>query len=141
MSYSLLTCFAETCDGQPEAAAGVDAAGLKATIERYNGFVKAGKDEDFGRPVRFMKKTIDTSGPMYLVEQKPRFATSLGSVVVDTSLHVLDKSGRPIPNLYAAGEVANAVHGDDSAPGANVGWGITSGKAVSDVIVKELAAK
>lgn len=123
------------------AAAGVDAAGLKATIERYNGFVKAGKDEDFGRPVRFMKKTIDTSGPMYLVEQKPRFATSLGSVVVDTSLHVLDKSGRPIPNLYAAGEVANAVHGDDSAPGANVGWGITSGKAVSDVIVKELAAK
>lgn len=123
------------------AAAGVDAAGLKATIERYNGFVKAGKDEDFGRPVRFMKKTIDTSGPIYLVEQKPRFATSLGSVVVDTSLHVLDKSGRPIPNLYAAGEVANAVHGDDSAPGANVGWGITSGKAVSDVIVKELAAK
>ncbi len=123
------------------AAAGVDAAGLKATIERYNGFVKAGKDEDFGRPVRFMKKTIDTSGPMYLVEQKPRFATSLGSVVVDTSLHVLDKSGRPIPNLYAAGEVANAVHGDDSAPGANVGWGITSGKAVSDVIVKALAAK
>lgn len=123
------------------AAAGVDAAGLKATIERYNGFVKAGKDEDFGRPVRFMKKTIDTSGPMYLVEQKPRFATSLGSVVVDTSLHVLDKAGHPIPNLYAAGEVANAVHGDDSAPGANVGWGITSGKAVSDVIVKELAAK
>lgn len=123
------------------AAAGVDAAGLKATIERYNGFVKAGKDEDFGRPVRFMKNTIDTSGPMYLVEQKPRFATSLGSVVVDTSLHVLDKAGHPIPNLYAAGEVANAVHGDDSAPGANVGWGITSGKAVSDVIVKELAAK
>ena len=123
------------------AAAGVDATGLKATIERYNGFVKAGKDEDFGRPVRFMKKTIDTSGPMYLVEQKPRFATSLGSVVVDTSLHVLDKAGRTIPNLYAAGEVANAVHGDDSAPGANVGWGITSGKAVSDVIVKELAAK
>ena len=122
-------------------AAGIDAAGLKATVERYNGFVKAGKDEDFSRPVRFMKKTIDTTGEFFIVEQKPRFATSLGSVVVDTSLHVLDKNGKPIPNLYAAGEVANAVHGDDSAPGANVGWGITSGKAVSDVIVKELEAK
>ena len=122
-------------------AAGIDAEGLKATIARYNGFVKAGKDDDFGRPVRFMKKTIDASGPMYIVEQKPRFATSLGSVVVDTSLHVLDKNGQPIPNLYAAGEVANAVHGDDSAPGANVGWGITSGKAVSDVIVRELRAE
>lgn len=106
-------------------AAGINAEGLKATIERYNGFVKAGKDDDFGRPVRFMKKTIDINGPIYIVEQKPRFATSLGSVVVDTSLHVLDRNGRPIPHLYAAGEVANAVYGDDSAPGTNVGRGIT----------------
>lgn len=120
------------------AAAGVNAENLKATIERYNGFVKAGKDDEFGRPVRFMKETVSAKGPYYIVEQKPRFATTMGSVVVDTSLHVLDKAGNPIPNLYAAGEVANAVHGDDSAPGANVGWGITSGKAVADVIVKEM---
>ena len=100
-----------------------------------------GKDEDFGRPVKFMKKQISPQGPYYLVEQKPRFATTMGSVVVDTSLHVLGKDGQPIPNLYAAGEIANAVHGDDSSPGANVGWGITSGKAVSDVIVKELNRK
>jgi len=100
--------------------------------------VKAGKDNEFGRPARFMKETVSAKGPYYIVEQKPRFATTMGSVVVDTSLHVLDKEGNPIPNLYAAGEVANAVHGDDSAPGANVGWGITSGKAVADVIVKEM---
>lgn len=120
------------------AAAGIDAKNLKATIERYNGFVKAGKDSDFGRPARFMKAEVSAKGPYYIVEQKPRFATTMGSVVVDTSLHVLDKAGNPIPNLYAAGEVANAVHGDDSAPGANVGWGVTSGKAVADVIVKEM---
>ena len=125
----------------PAAAAGVDANGLKQTIARYNGFVKNGRDEDFGRPVKFMKKQISPQGPYYLVEQKPRFATTMGSVVVDTSLHVLGKDGQPIPNLYAAGEIANAVHGDDSSPGANVGWGITSGKAVSDVIVKELNRK
>ena len=29
--------------------AGVDAEGLAATIERYNGFVADGVDEDFGR--------------------------------------------------------------------------------------------
>ncbi len=119
-------------------AAGVDAEALKETVKRYNGFVDAKKDEDFNRPVRFMKAKISDEGPYYLVEQAPRFATTLGGTVVDTSLHVLDKNGNPIPNLYAAGEIANSVHGDDSAPGANVGWGITSGKAVSDVIVKEL---
>ena len=56
-------------------------------------------------------------------------------------MEVLDKKGRIIPNLYAAGEVANAVHGDDSAPGANVAWGITSGKTVSDVIADKLGKK
>ncbi|MDL2060072.1 FAD-dependent oxidoreductase [Mesosutterella sp. AGMB02718] len=118
--------------------AGIDSRALEETVSRYNSFVKNGKDEDFSRPVRFMKKTISGKGPYYIVEQKPRFATTMGGVVLDTSLHVLDKAGRPIPHLYAAGEVGNSVHGTDSAPGANVGWGITSGKSVSDVIVKEI---
>lgn len=123
------------------AAAGIDGKALAETAARYNRFVAAQQDDDFHRPVRFMKAPISAEGPYYIVEQAPRFATTMGGAVVDTSLHVLDKQGKPIPNLYAAGEVANSVHGDDSAPGANVGWGITSGKAVSDVIVKELAEK
>lgn len=121
--------------------AGINAENLKKTISRYNEFVKAGKDEDFNRPVRFMKKTIDTDGEFFIVEQKPRFATTLGGVVVTTNLEVKDKNGNVIPGLYAAGEIANSVHGDDSAPGANVGWGATSGKAVSDVIADRLLAK
>lgn len=118
--------------------AGIDAAALRETVKKYNSYVKNGKDLDFNRPPKFMKKTIDENGPFYIVEQKPRFATTLGGVVVTTRMEVLDKAGRVIPNLYAAGEVANAVHGDDSAPGANVAWGITSGKTVSDVIADSL---
>lgn len=118
--------------------AGIDAAALRETVRKYNSYVKAGKDLEFGRQPKFMKKTIDENGPFYIVEQKPRFATTLGGVVVTTRMEVLDKAGKPIPHLYAAGEVANAVHGDDSAPGANVAWGITSGKAVSDVIAERL---
>ena len=121
--------------------AGINAENLKKTISRYNEFVKAGKDEDFNRPVRFMKKTIDTDGEFFIVEQKPRFVTTLGGVVVTSNLEVKDKNGNVIPGLYAAGEIANSVHGDDSAPGANVGWGATSGKAVSDVIADRLLAK
>lgn len=58
-------------------AAGMDAGALQNTINRYNGFVKAGKDEDFGRSADYMKEAIG-SGPYYLVEQKPRFATTMG---------------------------------------------------------------
>lgn len=119
-------------------AAGVNATNLKKTVERYNQFVKAGKDEDFNRPVAFMKATISEKGPYYIVEQKPRFATTMGSVVVDEHLQVLDAQKKPIPGLYAAGEIVNAVHGDDSSPGMNVAWGFTSGKVVSESIIRAL---
>ena len=121
--------------------AGIDAKNLRETIKRYNGYVKSGKDLEFDRPARFMKKTVDADGEFYIVEQKPRFATTLGGVVVTTKLEVKDTKGNVIPGLYAAGEMVNSVHGDDSTPGANVGWGITSGKAVSDVIADAIQKK
>ena len=101
-------------------------------LERYNGFVRAKKDEDFGRPVKFMVREAKTTGAYYIVEQKPRFATTMGSVVVDDHLRVLGASGKPIRGLYAAGEVINAMHGDDSSPGMNISWAFTSGKLSSE---------
>jgi fumarate reductase flavoprotein subunit len=120
------------------ATAGIDAKNLRETVRRYNEYVLAKDDKEFHRPVKFMNKTIDADGEFYIVEQKPRFATTMGGVKVTTHMEVLDKNGNAIPNLYAAGEVANGVHGDDSAPGANVAWGITTGKTVSDVIADKL---
>lgn len=116
--------------------AGINADNLVDTVKRYNGFVKTGKDEDFGRKPANMKAEISSKGPYYIVEQKPRFATTMGSVQLSKTLQVLDKHGKPIPNLYAAGEVANCVHGDDSAPAANVAWVATSAKLASDSAVK-----
>ena len=113
--------------------AGMDAAALAATVERYNGFVRSGVDEDFGRPADYMAMEIG-SGPYYLVEQKPRFATTMGGLVVNTSLQVLDASGEAIPCLYAAGEVVGGVMGDDSPSGANNGWAVTSGKLAAEAI-------
>lgn len=118
------------------AHAGVNAAELKKTVARYNELVKLGKDEDFGRPTAFMKATISEEGPFYIVEQKPRFATTMGSLVVNEKLQVLNKSGKVIPGLYAAGEIINAVHGDDSSPGMNISWAFTSGKTVSESMLK-----
>ena len=128
------------------AAAGIDGSTLEKTVARYNELVKLGKDEDFGRPAAFMKAAISSEGPYYIVEQKPRFATTMGSVIVDENLQVLNQEGKPIPDgqqgsagqKNAAGEIVNAVHGDDSSPGMNVAWGFTSGKVASESILKAL---
>lgn len=55
---------------------------------------------------------------------------------MNDKLQVTDTAGKPIAGLYAAGEVVNSVHGDDSAPAANVGWAATSVKTASDNAVK-----
>ena len=115
------------------AAAGIDAEALKATVARYNGFVAAGVDEDFGRAADYLKMPIG-DGPYYIIEQKPRFATTMGGLVVNTSMQVLDGSGNPIAGLYAAGENCGQVMGDDSPSGANNAWAITSGKLAADAI-------
>lgn len=111
--------------------AGVDGANLAETVARFNQFVAIGVDEDFGRSAEFMKMPLSTA-PYYIVEQKPRFATTLGGVLINTSLEVLSESGSVIENLYAAGEVVGGIMGNDSPPGANVGWALTSGRLAGD---------
>lgn len=34
----------------------------------------------------------------------------MGGLKIDTGAHVLDKDGKQIPGLYAAGEVAGGIH-------------------------------
>lgn len=120
--------------------AGVNAENLKATVARYNGFVKAKKDADFDRPAKYMNAEISAEGPYYIVEQKPRFATTMGGVCTDDKLNIVKTNGQVIPNLYAAGELVGGVMGDDSPAGANVGWALTSGKFAADRIAEAIKA-
>lgn len=122
------------------AKAGINADELKQTIAKYNGFVKAKKDADFDRPVQYMKAEISADGPYYIVEQKPRFATTMGGVCTDDHLNLIREDGSVIANLYGAGELVGGVMGDDSPAGANVGWCLTSGRVAADAIAEAIKA-
>ena len=126
----------ETIEEAAEAA-GVDPDALAETIETYNGYVEAGEDAEFGRSADYMTMPVG-DGPYYLVEQKPRFATTMGGLVIDEELHVINKDGAVIGGLYAAGEVVGGVMGDDSPSGANNGWAVTSGKLAAESIAAAL---
>lgn len=111
---------------------GMDPAVLQATVDDYNAGVEAGTDE-FGRSGDYLKTKIG-EGPYYLVEQKPRYATTMGGLVVNTSLQVQNVDGETIDGLYAAGEVVGGVMGSNSPSGANNGWALTSGKLAAEAI-------
>lgn len=118
--------------------AGINAENLAKTVARYNEFVKTKKDADFNRPLQYMKSEISSHGPYYIVEQKPRFATTMGGLVTNDKLNVVRKDGSTIGNLYAAGELVGGTMGDDSPAGANVGWALTSGKFAADRIADQI---
>lgn len=117
--------------------AGINVENLKTTVEKYNKFVANASDTDFGRPVEYLKDEIG-EGPYYIVEQKPRFATTMGGVVTNENLQIINEDGQLIKNLYAAGELAGGVSGNDSPPGANVGWALTSGRLAGLKIAEAL---
>lgn len=111
--------------------AGMDHNALANTVARFNEAVEKGVDEDFGRPSMFLQVPVG-EGPYYMIEQKPRFATTMGGLVADDKLQVHNTKGDVIKGLYAAGEVVGGVMGTDSPSGANNAWALTSGKLAAE---------
>lgn len=117
-------------------AAGIDGDALTKTIETFNSYVEAGEDADFGRGAEYLTAQFE-EGNIYIVEQKARYATTMGGLDVDENLQVVDTEGNPIEGLYAAGEIIGGQMGDDSPSGANNGWALTSGKYVADYLASK----
>ena len=84
------------------AKCGVDAANLEAAVASYNQAVEAGKDDEFGR--ESLPRPIDT-GPYLAIRAVGFTVLSPGGLDLDDDLRVVDTDGKPIPNLFASGEV------------------------------------
>ena len=100
----------------------MDPKTLAETVKSYNGYRKAGKDEAFGRPD--MPLAVEKA-PFYAVAVAPGIHHTMGGVAITPESEVLDIQSRPIPGLYAAGEVTGGVHG----------FNRLGGNAVADTVV------
>lgn len=76
---------------------------LKATIERYNGFVKAKKDEDFDKP---KPKHAIVKGPFYAAWATFAVHDSYAGLRIDLDCRVVDLEGKVIEGLWCGGESA-----------------------------------
>lgn len=110
---------------------GVPVDNLTATVDKYRTAVETGVDEEFGRSANL---TIDfTNAPFYAVSTKPGLQVTLGGIEVDSTMHVVDKSGKTIDNLYAVGECAH----DGLFGGAPTNENITFGKIAAENILSK----
>ncbi len=109
------------------AKAGIDEAGLLATVEAYNKAVEAGQDPEFGRT--FLPAPI-AQGPFYAVRNHAITLVTFTGLDIDDQFAVRDESGVPIPGLYAVGEVigAGATCGNTFCSGMLVTPALTFGR-------------
>lgn len=123
-----------------EAAAkeiGVNPQGLMATVEKWNKMASNGKDTEFGRA----KPMPLDNPPYYIVEQKPRFATTLGGLKANANMQIIGKQGKPIPGLYGAGCIVGGANGADSMTAMMNSWAIISGVQAADAATAALKVK
>jgi fumarate reductase flavoprotein subunit len=106
---------------------GIDAGGLKHTIDEYNSVSAGGKDR-FGRSV-----AQPFSPPFYGIKVTVALYHTQGGLKVNANGQVLRADGSIIPNLYAGGGVAVGVSGkglEGYLPGngllASLGLGMTA---------------
>ena len=62
---------------------------------------------------------------------------TMGGVTVDAQRHVLDKDGKIIKGLYAAGEVTGGIHGGNRLGGNAIVEIFVSGRTAADTIVAD----
>lgn len=124
------------------ASIGADPVRLAQTVDRWNGFVAAGKDEDFHRGDRqydncgfvgdpfseaSSRGTI-AQAPFYAVPVVPGDVSTYGGVVTDSNGQVVDMDGRRIAGLYATGTSAASVMGNVyPGAGSSIGPAVTFG--------------
>jgi 3-oxosteroid 1-dehydrogenase len=142
------------------------AAELARTFERFNGFARAGKDEDFGRgdfdydrqwspwfgPMRTDTAwaandlpnptlyPLQQDGPYHCIMLAPGLLDTNGGPVINERAQVMHVSGAPIPGLYGAGNcVASPSRNAYYGAGGTIGLAMTYGYIAAREAMKEPA--
>ena len=114
-------------------AMGVDAAAFAETMEKWNGYVEAKNDPDFGRTS--FANPLNTA-PYYAVKVTAGVHHTMGGLKINANTEVLNEKGEVIPGLFAAGEVTGGVHSANRLGGNAVAdftvFGRIAGAAASD---------
>jgi fumarate reductase flavoprotein subunit len=115
--------------------AGLNPANLARSIAGYNDALAAGKADPFGRIAR---PAPIAKPPFYAIRLQGWASTSTVGLAVDGKLRVITRSGAPIPNLYAAGEIlgSGATMGNAFVGGGILTPALTFGRILGEWLLE-----
>lgn len=104
----------------------MDPATLKATVDTWNTAVKNHDDQAFNRTTG-MDRGIEKPG-FFAIHIAPAIHYTMGGLHINSKTEVLDGNGDVIEGLYAAGEVAGGLHGNNRVGGNSIAETIIFGR-------------
>ena len=112
----------------------IDPVALQKTVDKVNQYAKDKKDPDFNH--RAGLASLE-KGPYILEKVKPSVHHTMGGVVINQQAQVLDKEGKVIKGLYAAGELTGVIHGSNRLGGNAITDIITYGRIAGQNVIHE----
>jgi fumarate reductase flavoprotein subunit len=108
----------------------IEPAILKATIDEYNGYCDKGHDDLFVKDPKYLYPIRKPK--FYAVRVRTVFLGTLGGIKINQKTEAVDKKGKVIPGLYAAGYDAGGAWGDSycirTCSGASSAFASNSGR-------------
>nr|GAT57771.1 fumarate reductase [Mycena chlorophos] len=108
---------------------GLNPSVLKKTFETYNNSVRTKKDP-FGK--KFFQGEWKYDDVFHVAIMTPVLHYTMGGLEIDAESRVIDTKGKPIPGLFAAGEVAGGVHGANRLGGSSLLGCVVFGRVSGD---------
>jgi len=112
----------------------MEAVTLADTVSRYNQFCRDGNDLDFAREPDSLGP-VET-GPFYAMPLYPGGPNTKGGLRANPRRQVLDWQDRPIPRLYAVGEIASVFQFAYQG-GGNLAECIAFGRVAGNAVARE----
>lgn len=112
---------------------GCSPAVLLETVARYNSLCARGYDEDMGKNRRYLLPLIFP--PYYAIKGIPVILDTIGGVIINENMEVLNPARQVIPGLYAAGVVTSGWQSEvycSELSASAFGFAINSGRIAGE---------
>lgn len=122
--------------------AGISEHGLKTTVETWNRMVEFREDFQFDR---FSKESMRNIRPLkqppyYAIRTYPLTRKSMGGPAINQDAQIIDDEKRPLPGLYAAGELTGVagINGSFGGAGTFLGPSVYTGRIAGAAAARDV---
>ncbi|GAA5933731.1 hypothetical protein JCM10213_008578 [Rhodosporidiobolus nylandii] len=123
---------------------GVSHQKLRQTLDEYEKAAKGEIKDPHQKKFFHNTNWSDSAGPFHVALMQPVLHYTMGGVEIAPNSAVLDTEHKPIPGLFASGEIAGGVHGANRLGGSSllgcVVFGREAGNSAASYLLKSLSS-